>query len=93
MSLIDLTLAQHDSQYLFLQVVVVTDEETKKALHPVAWNQPQVLQCSHLLVFCARTDTPTRAGKFRFTGAGEANTLYTLETKKYSKSIRDTFYQ
>lgn len=37
-------------------IVVVRDQKLKERLHPAAWSQPQVLTCSHLLVFCARTD-------------------------------------
>jgi nitroreductase len=35
------------------QVLVVTDPELKKQIRPVAWNQSQVTDCSHLLVFAA----------------------------------------
>lgn len=35
------------------QVLVVTDPELKSQIRPVAWNQAQVTDCSHLLVFAA----------------------------------------
>lgn len=35
--------------------LVVQDEETKAKLLPVSWNQGQVTQCSHLLVFAVPT--------------------------------------
>ncbi|MBX9626253.1 MAG: NAD(P)H-dependent oxidoreductase [Gemmataceae bacterium] len=35
--------------------VVVTDPEVRKRLHPAAYNQPQILDCSHLVVFCGKT--------------------------------------
>jgi len=35
--------------------LVVTDEDKKSALLPHSWNQPQVTQCSHLLVFTVPT--------------------------------------
>ena len=35
------------------QVLVVTDPELKAQIRPVAWNQSQVTDCSHLLVFAA----------------------------------------
>lgn len=41
-------------------VRVVTDQAVKDQIQPVAWNQPQVGTCSHLLVFCARTDAEER---------------------------------
>jgi nitroreductase len=37
------------------QFIVVTDEDTKAKLLPVSWNQAQVTQCSHLLVFAVPT--------------------------------------
>jgi len=35
------------------QVLVITDPELKKQIRPVAWDQSQVTDCSHLLVFAA----------------------------------------
>jgi nitroreductase len=40
--------------------VVVTDPTTRKKLHPVSWNQAQILDASHLVVFAAKNPpTPT----------------------------------
>lgn len=35
------------------EVFVITDDETKANIKEIAWNQPQVTDCSHLLVFAA----------------------------------------
>lgn len=35
------------------EIIVVTDSELKEKIRPVAWNQAQVTDCSHLLVFAA----------------------------------------
>lgn len=35
---------------------VVTDEAVKKQLQPHAWNQPQIVEASHLVVIAARKD-------------------------------------
>lgn len=40
--------------------VVVTDPAVRKQLHPVSWNQPQILDASHLVVFAAK-NPPTPA--------------------------------
>ena len=40
--------------------VVVTDPEVRKRLHPASWNQPQILDASHLVVFAAK-NPPTPA--------------------------------
>ena len=34
--------------------IVVTDPEMRKKLHPVSYNQPQILDASHLVVFAAK---------------------------------------
>src|SRR5215468_10325182 len=40
--------------------VVVTDPEMRKRLHPVSYNQAQILDASHLVVFAAK-NPPTPA--------------------------------
>ena len=35
--------------------IVVSNEELKKKLSPLAYNQPQIIECSHLVVLCAIT--------------------------------------
>lgn len=35
------------------EVLVVTNDEIKASIREIAWNQPQVTDCSHLLVFAA----------------------------------------
>jgi nitroreductase len=40
--------------------VVVTDPAVRRQLHPVSWNQPQILDASHLVVFAAK-NPPTPA--------------------------------
>ncbi|HSB46847.1 MAG TPA: NAD(P)H-dependent oxidoreductase [Candidatus Bilamarchaeum sp.] len=38
------------------KILVISDQATKEKLAPLAWNQPQVTTCSHLIVFCADSD-------------------------------------
>ncbi len=35
--------------------IVITDQKTRKKLFPATWNQRQILDCSHYLVFTANT--------------------------------------
>lgn len=42
-------------------VFVVTDEETKLKLRKAAYDQPQIEEASHVLVFASRTDIKDRA--------------------------------
>ncbi|MCW3083507.1 MAG: nitroreductase [Bacteroidetes bacterium] len=37
-------------------ILVISNEDVKKKLHPASFNQPQVIESSHLLVFCAWAD-------------------------------------
>ena len=50
--------------------VVVTDPEVRKKLHPASWNQPQILDASHLVVFAAK-NPPTPADVERHVGRTE----------------------
>ena len=45
-------------------VKVVDDEETKEALLPASWNQPQINTASHILIFLANTDIRSRIDKY-----------------------------
>jgi nitroreductase len=51
--------------------LVITDPALKAALQPVSWNQAQVRECSHHVVFCART-TMTEADVQRLIDATAA---------------------
>lgn len=42
------------------RLVVVTDPVVRQRLHPVSWNQPQIIDASHLVVFAAK-NPPTPA--------------------------------
>ncbi|WP_372769366.1 NAD(P)H-dependent oxidoreductase [Lutibacter sp.] len=46
------------------EIFVITNQQIKEAIKPVAWNQSVVTDCSHLLVFAAwDTYTPERINK------------------------------
>jgi nitroreductase len=38
------------------KLIVISDQVTKEKLAPLAWNQPQITTCSHLIIFCADSD-------------------------------------
>ncbi len=50
--------------------VVVTDPAVRKQLHPASWNQPQILDASHLVVFAAK-NPPTVADVTRHVANAE----------------------
>lgn len=43
---------------------VVVNPELKKQLREVSYNQPQVTECSHLMIFCARNDASPTVERF-----------------------------
>ncbi len=45
-------------------VFVITDEELKTKIRKHSFGQPQVTDCSHLLVFCARIDIDNLVNKY-----------------------------
>ncbi len=46
------------------EIIVITNQQIKEAIKPVAWNQSVITDCSHLLVFAAwDTYTPERINK------------------------------
>jgi len=51
--------------------VVVTDPAVRKQLHPASWNQSQVLDASHLVVFAAK-NPPTAADVTRHVANAES---------------------
>jgi nitroreductase len=38
------------------RIKIVSDQKTKEALGPAMFNQPQAVNCSHLLILCTDTD-------------------------------------
>ena len=46
------------------KIKVISDKETKEKLAPASYNQPQITNCSHLLVFCANTDINGNIDKY-----------------------------
>lgn len=61
---------------------IVSDPELKKKLREVSFNQAQVTDCSHLLIFCARNDPNETIERFI-----QHNNLDTI-AQPYAKSLR-----
>jgi nitroreductase / dihydropteridine reductase len=70
------------------QVLVVTNQALKDKIRAVAWDQSQVSECSHLLVFAAWDDyTPERINaSFDFT-IGERGNGTNERTEAYRKNL------
>lgn len=71
-------------------VKVVTDTDTKAQIRTVAWDQAQVTDSSHLLVFCARTDVANRTDQY-FEIATGGNADLREKMKGYEDLIRGFF--
>lgn len=54
------------------KVFAVTNKEVKEKLRAVSFDQAQVIECSTLFVFCARTDIEARAEEYLRTTGAEA---------------------
>ena len=52
------------------KVLVVTNQELREKLKAVGYNQPQITDASHLLVFCSRTDLDARVEEYITTATG-----------------------
>lgn len=53
------------------KILVVENADAKARLAPVCYNQPQISECTHLLVFCARNDLEVRLEEYvAATGTG-----------------------
>jgi nitroreductase/dihydropteridine reductase len=54
------------------KIIVITDPKIKTMLLPVAYNQRQIEECTHLLVFCARKDFDERISDYvGYTGSSK----------------------
>lgn len=59
-----ISLAPTSSGLQPFEVFVITSQEVKEKIRPVAWNQSVITDCSHLLIFAAwDTYTPDRINK------------------------------
>ena len=86
-------LAPTSSGLQAFEIMVVTNEEVKKKIKPVAWNQSVITDCSHLLIFAA-WDTYT---------AERINTMFDLTNdirgfknegwENYRQMLLDTYPQ
>lgn len=65
---------------------IVSNQDIKDKIQAVAWNQPQVGTCSHLIVFAARTDLGALKEEF-FEGLSGGNPEIRAHLKGYEDMI------
>lgn len=69
-------------------VIVVSNPELKTKLRAASWDQSQVTDASHVLVFCARTDVLPRVDEY-FTGLTQGNADMRASLKGYEDMMMD----
>lgn len=71
------------------RVAVIENEEKRKELQPKAWNQAQIVDASHLLVFCARTDVEDKDIDSLIEYTAEERGLNKADLSDYSNFMKD----
>ncbi len=67
-------------------IIVVTDQKLKDKIKKYSFLQNQVSDCSHLLIFCARTDLKKRINDYvEFASAGDETKKLALQKFKLAK--------
>ena len=78
--------------FQFYKVLVITDKELKQKLLPTAYNQSQIVDCSHLFIFCSyksvfESDIDQMIKEFHHLRANDKN--YSKEsTDKYASGAK-----
>jgi len=70
-------------------VKVITDSAVREKIKPVSWDQSQITDSSHLLVFCARTDVADRINEY-FEIASNGNSEVREKMKLYENLMEES---
>lgn len=88
-----ISLAPTSSGLQPFEVFVITNQEVKEKIKPVAWNQSVITDCSHLLVFCAwDTYTADRINKM-FDLTNEVREFKNEGWENYRQLLLDNYPQ
>jgi len=71
-------------------VFVITDQEIKSKLRPASWNQPQLEEASHILVFANQTDFGTELVDEYLTNVSETRNVPLENLKQYGDFMKST---
>lgn len=72
-------------------IIVIEDESIKKKISPAAYNQPQILESSHLLVFAAWTEITDERIDSYFKQVSEERKLAPDALTEYSDRLKQNF--
>ena len=88
-----ISLAPTSSGLQPFEVYVITNQEVKEKIRPIAWNQSVITDCSHLLVFAAwDTYTPDRINK-QFDLTNEIRVFKNEGWENYRQMLLSTYPQ
>jgi nitroreductase len=73
------------------EIIVVTNREIREKIKPIAWNQTQVTDCSHLLVFAAWDNYTTERINMMFDLTNQERGEKFQGWEDYRKSLLDTY--
>ncbi|MFA7278716.1 MAG: NAD(P)H-dependent oxidoreductase [Sterolibacterium sp.] len=73
------------------EILVVTDREIREKIKPIAWNQTQVVDCSHLLVFAAWDNYTTERINMMFDLTNQERGEKFQGWEDYRKMLLDTY--
>lgn len=72
-------------------VIVVEDEQLKRKIAPAAYNQPQILESSHLLIFAAWTEVTDERIDTYFRQVTEERNLTPNALSDYADRLKNNF--
>lgn len=74
------------------EIFVISNPEIKKQIQPIACNQPQIVECSHLLVFASWDQYTDERIDHIFNHMNKERNLPNSETEAYVKGLKETLF-
>jgi nitroreductase/dihydropteridine reductase len=75
------------------EIIVITNQQVKEKIRPIAWDQPVISDCSHLLVFAAWDTYTAERINTMFDLTNEIRDLKNEGWENYRKILLDTYPQ
>ena len=75
------------------EIIVITNQQVKEKIRPMAWDQPVISDCSHLLVFAAWDTYTAERINTMFDLTNEIRDLKNEGWENYRKILLDTYPQ
>lgn len=75
------------------EIILVTNSEVRERIRPIAWNQGQITDCSHLLVFAAWDDYTAERINMMFDLTNEVRAVRNEDWENYRKMLLGSYPQ